>query len=59
MRMPLLKEVMPAGTITYAVGGKQYVAVMTGLGLMTQGLFARAGIDPELTHAIHVFALSD
>lgn len=46
-------------TITYAVDGKQYVAVMTGLGLMTQSLFGRAGIDPERNTAIHVFALPD
>jgi glucose dehydrogenase len=46
-------------TITYAVDGKQYVAVMTGLGLMTQGLFGRSGIDPERNTALHVFALPD
>jgi len=46
-------------TITYAVDGRQYVAVMTGLGLVTQSLFGRAGIDPERNNAIHVFALPD
>jgi alcohol dehydrogenase (cytochrome c) len=44
-------------TITYAVNGKQYVAVVTGTGLMTRSLFGNAGIDPELNNAIHVFAL--
>jgi alcohol dehydrogenase (cytochrome c) len=46
-------------TITYAVEGRQYVAVMSGLGLMTQGLFGRSGIDPELGSGIYVFALPE
>lgn len=47
-------------TITYRVNGKQYVAVLTGLGAMTQSLFARAGangINPQRNNAVHVFAL--
>jgi len=46
-------------TITYAVNGKQYVAVMTGTGLMTRSLFGAAGISPELNNTIHVFALPE
>jgi len=46
-------------TITYAVNGKQYVAVLTGLGAVTQSLFGRAGINPQRNNAIHVFALPD
>jgi alcohol dehydrogenase (cytochrome c) len=49
-------------TITYAVNGKQYVAVMTGDGLLTQGLVRQ--VAPELkdklptgANAIYVFAL--
>lgn len=47
-------------TITYRVNGKQYVAVLTGLGAVTQSLFSRAGangINPQRNNAIHVFAL--
>ena len=47
------------GPITYAVNGKQYVAVVTGSGLMTRSLFPAAGINPELNNAIHVFALPE
>ena len=42
------------------MNGKQYVAVLTGLGAVTQSLFARAGangINPQRNNAIHVFAL--
>lgn len=46
-------------TITYAVDGRQYVAVMTGSGLITRTLFQRAGITPESNNAIHVFALPE
>lgn len=47
-------------TITYRVNGKQYVAVVTGLGAVTASLFPRSGvtgIDPQKNNAIHVFAL--
>ena len=47
-------------TITYRVNGKQYVAVVTGLGGVTASIFPRAGvtgINPERNNAIHVFAL--
>jgi alcohol dehydrogenase (cytochrome c) len=47
-------------TITYAVKGKQYVAVITGLGAVTASLFPRSGvtgINPQRNNAIHVFAL--
>ena len=47
-------------TITYAVGGKQYVAVMSGEGALTTGLIAQAGISPPRKHnEIYVFALTD
>jgi hypothetical protein len=47
-------------TITYAVNGNQFVAVMTGDGLLTQGV-VRA-VAPEVKtvaghNAIYVFAL--
>ncbi|PWT97723.1 MAG: hypothetical protein C5B51_30790 [Terriglobia bacterium] len=47
-------------TITYGVNGKQYVAVMTGDGALTQGLIRQ--VAPELrpvagANAIYVFAL--
>ena len=44
-------------TITYRVNGKQYVAVVTGLGAITANLFPQAGINPQRNNAIHVFAL--
>ena len=44
-------------TITYRVNGKQYVAVLTGLGAITANLFPEAGINPQRNNAIHVFAL--
>ena len=47
-------------TITYRVNGKQYVAVVTGLGALTANIFPRAGvngINPQRNNAIHVFAL--
>ena len=43
--------------ITYRVNGKQYVAVLTGLGAITANLFQQAGINPQRNNAIHVFAL--
>lgn len=45
-------------TITYAVGGKQYVMVMSGEGLLSGGLIAQAGLQPTRRHnEIYVFAL--
>jgi alcohol dehydrogenase (cytochrome c) len=45
-------------TITYAVNGKQYVAVLTGVGLNTAGIIDQAGIKPNRTYnALYVFAL--
>ena len=45
-------------TITYAVNGKQYIAVMSGEGLLTGGLIGQAGIQPARRHnEIYVFAL--
>jgi alcohol dehydrogenase (cytochrome c) len=47
-------------TITYAVNGKQYVAVLTGVGLNTAGIIDQAGIKPNRTYnALYVFALGD
>jgi alcohol dehydrogenase (cytochrome c) len=47
-------------TITYAVNGRQYVAVMTGEGLLTGGVIAQAGLQPTRRHnEIDVFALPD
>ena len=46
-------------TITYAVNGKQYVAVLTGRGGVTAGLITQAGITPAPvnTNGVYVFAL--
>jgi alcohol dehydrogenase (cytochrome c) len=45
-------------TITYAVNGKQYVAVMTGIGGITAGLLDQAQIKPNRSYnALYVFAL--
>jgi alcohol dehydrogenase (cytochrome c) len=45
-------------TITYAVNGKQYVAVLTGEGLITNGLLQQAGLKPNRGYnSLHVFAL--
>jgi PQQ-dependent dehydrogenase (methanol/ethanol family) len=45
-------------TITYAVNGKQYVAVLTGQGLTTSALLAPAGLKPSKPYnALYVFAL--
>ena len=45
-------------TITYAVNGKQYVAVLTGSGLVTGGLIDQAGIKPNRGYnALYVYAL--
>ena len=46
-------------TITYAVNGKQYVAVLTGRGGITAGLITQANIQPPPpnTNGVYVFAL--
>jgi alcohol dehydrogenase (cytochrome c) len=45
-------------TITYAVNGKQYVAVLTGSGLLSGGLMDQAGIKPSRGYnALYVYAL--
>jgi alcohol dehydrogenase (cytochrome c) len=45
-------------TVTYAVNGKQYVAVITGSGGLTGGLMDQAGITGNrASSALHVFAL--
>ncbi len=45
-------------TITYAVNGKQYVAVLTGEGLITGGLLTQAEIKPNRGYnSLSVFAL--
>ncbi len=45
-------------TITYAVNGRQYVAVFTGEGALTGGLIEQAGLQPARRHnAVYVFGL--
>jgi alcohol dehydrogenase (cytochrome c) len=44
-------------TITYRINGKQYVAVLTGIGLLTPNLLARTAINPPRHNGIYVFAL--
>jgi glucose dehydrogenase len=47
-------------TVTYAVNGKQYVAVMTGSGGLTGGIADQAGLKPNRGfNALYVFALGD
>jgi alcohol dehydrogenase (cytochrome c) len=46
-------------TITYAIDGKQYIAVLTGVGALSGGLIDQAGIKPNRTYnALYVFARS-
>jgi outer membrane protein assembly factor BamB len=45
-------------TITYAVNGKQYVAVLTGIGGVTSSLIQQAGLKTNRTYnSLSVFAL--
>ena len=45
-------------TITYAVNGKQYLAVLTGEGLLSGGLITQANLHPTRSYnALYVFAL--
>jgi glucose dehydrogenase len=46
-------------TITYAVNGKQYVAVLTGRGGISASLITQANITPPPpnTNGVYVFAL--
>jgi len=44
-------------TLTYAVNGRQYVAVITGSGGLTAALGRQAGIAPGGATTLHVFAL--
>ena len=45
-------------TITYAVNGKQYVAVLTGVGGVTGSLIQQAGLKTNRTYnSLFVFAL--
>jgi alcohol dehydrogenase (cytochrome c) len=45
-------------TITYAVDGRQYLAVFTGEGLVTSGVIRQAEITPARgENALYVFAL--
>ena len=53
-----LQGTIQNSTITYAVSGKQYVAVFTGEGALTGGLIEQAGIQPTRRHnAVYVFGL--
>jgi alcohol dehydrogenase (cytochrome c) len=56
----VLGGAISVSTISYGVNGKQYIAVMTGDGALTQGLVRQ--VAPEVrfvpgANAIHVFAL--
>ena len=47
-------------TVTYAINGKQYVAVMTGSGGLTGGNADQAGLKPNRGYnALYVFALGN
>jgi alcohol dehydrogenase (cytochrome c) len=53
-----LQGTIQNSTITYAVNGKQYIAVFTGEGALTGGLIDQAQIKPTRRHnAVYVFAL--
>jgi alcohol dehydrogenase (cytochrome c) len=50
--------VVQNSTITYAVNGRQYIAVMTGEGLLTGPVIQLSGATPTRNrNSIHVFAL--
>jgi len=54
----ILGGAVQMSTITYAVDGRQYVAVYSGEGLMTSGLMNWAEISPPRGHnSVYVFAL--
>lgn len=54
----ILGGAIQMSTITYAVEGRQYVAVFTGEGLLTGSLINRAEITPARSHnAVYAFAL--
>jgi alcohol dehydrogenase (cytochrome c) len=53
-----LQGTVQNSTITYAVNGKQYLAVLSGEGALSGGLINQAGIQPTRGHdAVYVFAL--
>ena len=53
-----LQGTVQNSTITYAVNGKQYLAVLSGEGALSGGLIDQAGIQPTRRHdAMYVFAL--
>jgi alcohol dehydrogenase (cytochrome c) len=55
---PTLGGTIQNSTITYAVNGKQYVAVLTGEGVTTGGPINQSGIKPVRGYnALYVFAL--
>jgi len=55
----VLGDVIQMSTITYAVGGRQYVTVMTGAGKSaTRNPVRIAGIDVPMGHnTVYTFAL--
>jgi alcohol dehydrogenase (cytochrome c) len=56
----ILGGAVQMSTITYAVDGRQYVAVYSGEGLLTANLIDWADISPARGHnAVYVFALPD
>ncbi len=44
-------------TVSYAVNGKQYIAVLGGLGGLSSGLLRQAGLQPVQKNGLYVFAL--
>jgi alcohol dehydrogenase (cytochrome c) len=53
-----LQGTVQNSTITYAVNGKQYLALFSGEGALSGGLIDQAGIKPTRRHnAVYVFAL--
>jgi len=53
-----LQGTIQNSTITYAVNGKQYLALLSGEGALSGGLIDQAGITPTRRHnAVYVFGL--
>ena len=44
-------------TVSYAINGKQYIAVLGGLGGLSSGLLRQAGLQPVQKNGLYVFAL--
>jgi alcohol dehydrogenase (cytochrome c) len=57
----ILTGPVAVSTITYAVNGRQYVSVLTGDGLLSQGLINQMGLKgvPRNANSVYTFALPE